>query len=127
LDPQIGSARQNAFCERQDAFYVEFLKLAGVTVDACERELLAEFLGVTVVRVDVDEALEEERLVQTVELLLNRVGRAFGGCDFFLNGGLARLPDSQAPIPLVAACSLASAAAMRVRLRTDLRVSPSIR
>jgi hypothetical protein len=27
LDPQIGSARQNAFRERQDALYVEFFEL----------------------------------------------------------------------------------------------------
>ena len=31
LHPQIGRARQNPFCERQDAFYVEFFELAGVT------------------------------------------------------------------------------------------------
>jgi hypothetical protein len=30
LHPQIGRARQNPFCERQDAFYVEFIDLAGV-------------------------------------------------------------------------------------------------
>jgi hypothetical protein len=28
LHPQVGSARQNAFCECQDALYVEFVKLA---------------------------------------------------------------------------------------------------
>src|SRR4030095_1937997 len=28
LHPQIGRARQNPFCERQDAFYVEFIDLA---------------------------------------------------------------------------------------------------
>ena len=27
---QVGGARQNAFCERQDALYVEFIELAGV-------------------------------------------------------------------------------------------------
>jgi hypothetical protein len=32
LHPQIGGARQNPFCERQDAFYVEFIDLAGVRV-----------------------------------------------------------------------------------------------
>jgi hypothetical protein len=41
LHPQIGGARQNPFCERQDAFYVEFIDLAGVPVDPGERELLA--------------------------------------------------------------------------------------
>jgi hypothetical protein len=54
LNPQIGGARQNAFCEGQDALHVEFFELAGVAVDASERELLAQFLGVAVVRLDVD-------------------------------------------------------------------------
>ena len=31
LHPQIGRARQNPFCERQDALYVEFFELVGVT------------------------------------------------------------------------------------------------
>jgi hypothetical protein len=35
----------------------------GVTVDPCERELLAQFLGMTIVRYDINRALEEERLV----------------------------------------------------------------
>jgi hypothetical protein len=54
LDPQVGRTRQNPFCERQDAFHVEFFELAGVTVDPRERQLLAQLLGVTVVRLDVD-------------------------------------------------------------------------
>ena len=33
LHPQVGGARQNAFCERQDAFYVEFVDPFGVVVD----------------------------------------------------------------------------------------------
>jgi len=40
--------------------YVEFIELPGVTVDSGERELLAQFLGVAVVGVDIDRALEEE-------------------------------------------------------------------
>jgi len=39
-----------------------------VTVDPRECELLAQLLGVAVVRVDVNRALEEERLVETVQL-----------------------------------------------------------
>jgi hypothetical protein len=68
--------RQDAFCERQDAFHVEFIELAGVTVYPGERELLAQFLGVTVVRLDVDRAFEEERFVEAVELVLEGLGRA---------------------------------------------------
>ena len=41
-----------------------------MTVDPREREFLAQFLGVTVVRLDVDRAFEEERFVETVELFL---------------------------------------------------------
>jgi len=68
LHPEIGRARQNAFRKRQDAFHVEFFELPGVTVDPGEREFLAQFLGVAVVRVDVDRALEAELLVETVPL-----------------------------------------------------------
>jgi hypothetical protein len=42
-----------------------------VAIDPSERELLAQFLGVTVVRVDVDRTLEEERFVQTLQFVLN--------------------------------------------------------
>jgi hypothetical protein len=28
LHPEVGGSRQNAFSERQDAFYIEFLELA---------------------------------------------------------------------------------------------------
>jgi hypothetical protein len=41
-----------------------------VTLDPPEREFLAQFLRVAVVRLDVDRALEEERLVETVQFLL---------------------------------------------------------
>ena len=54
LQPQVGGARQKAFCERQDALHVEFVELRGVPVDAEQRELLAQLLGVPVVDVDVD-------------------------------------------------------------------------
>ena len=64
-----------------------------MTVDPSERELLAQLLGVAVVRVDVDRAIEEECLVEAVKLLLDGLGRAHGGCDLFANGGLSRLPD----------------------------------
>ena len=49
LHPQVGGARRNSFCECEDALYVEFFELAGVTVDPGERELLPQFLGVPVV------------------------------------------------------------------------------
>jgi hypothetical protein len=47
----------------------EFFELIGVTLDPPEREFLAQFLREAVVRLDVDRAVEEERLVQTVQLL----------------------------------------------------------
>ncbi len=43
-------------------------------VDPGERELLAQLLGVTVVRLDVDGAVEEECFVQAVQLVLYRLG-----------------------------------------------------
>ena len=70
LHPQVCGARQNAFCERQNALYIEFIELPRVTVNPDERELLAQFLRVAVVGVDVDRALEKERLVETVQLVL---------------------------------------------------------
>jgi hypothetical protein len=33
LHPQVRRSRQNPFCERQDAFHVEFVQFRGVTVD----------------------------------------------------------------------------------------------
>ena len=38
----IGGTRQNAFCKRHDALYVEFIELARVTLDPNERELLPQ-------------------------------------------------------------------------------------
>ena len=95
LHPEVGGARQNAFCERQDALYVEFIELAGVTVDPRERELLAQFLGVAVVRLDVDRALEEECFVETVQLVLNRLCSTLSGRDFLAHGRFPSLPDLQ--------------------------------
>jgi hypothetical protein len=66
-----------------------------VTVHPRERELLPQFLGVAVVRLDVDRPLEEERLVETVELFLDAFGGSLGGCDLLANGGHARFPDPQ--------------------------------
>jgi len=46
-----------------------------VTVDPGERELLAQFLGKAIVRLDVDRPVEEECLVETVQLPLDRFGK----------------------------------------------------
>ena len=95
LHPQVGGARQNAFCERQDALYVEFIELAGVTVHAGERELLAQFLGVAIVGFDVNRPLEEERLVETVQLVLNRLCSTLSAREVLAHGRFPRLPDLQ--------------------------------
>jgi hypothetical protein len=52
-----------------------------VTVDPSERELLAQLLGMAVVGLDADRAVEEKCLVESVELLLNGLGCALGGRD----------------------------------------------
>src|SRR4051794_7358645 len=41
-------------------------------VHLCDRELLAQLVAVAVVPVDVDRPFEQERLIQTVQLLANR-------------------------------------------------------
>ena len=66
-----------------------------MTIDPRERQLLAQLLGVTVVRLDVDRALEEERFVQAVELFMNRFGCPFGSRQFIADGRFPRLPDLQ--------------------------------
>jgi hypothetical protein len=81
VTPEVCRPRQNAFCEREDAFYVEFFELAGVTVDPRERELLAQLLGVAVVRLDVDRLFKEEGFVQTVELFSDCLCRSFRACN----------------------------------------------
>jgi hypothetical protein len=95
LDPEVSGAWQNAFREGQDAFHVEFFELAGVAVHARESELLAQLFGVAVVRFDVDRALEQECFVQAVELLLDGLDRALGGCDLVADDCLSPLPDLQ--------------------------------
>ena len=75
-------------------------------IDPREREFLAQFLGVAVVRLDVDRALEEERFVQTVELLLDGLGRALGGCDLIADDCLSRLPDLQQNPPTLSRLEL---------------------
>src|SRR5213080_2210231 len=44
LDPQVWCARQNTFCERQDALYVEFVDRFGVPINLRERQFLAELV-----------------------------------------------------------------------------------
>jgi hypothetical protein len=66
-----------------------------VTVHAQQRELLAQLLGVTGVDVDVDRPLEEERLVRSVELGLDRFRPALGVREVGRDGRLACLPDLQ--------------------------------
>ena len=56
---------------------------------------LAQLLGVAVVRVDVDRALERERLVEPVQLVLNRLRSSLGGGDLLAHDSLPRLPYLQ--------------------------------
>jgi hypothetical protein len=59
------------------ALYVEFIELPRV-VDPGQRELLARFLRVAVLGVDVDRGLEEGCFVQAVQLVLDRLGGVLG-------------------------------------------------
>jgi hypothetical protein len=72
LDPQVRSSRQNPFCERQDALYVEFFDRLGLVVDLRERQFLAQLVALTFVARQVDRLRVEERFVQPIQLLLNR-------------------------------------------------------
>ena len=66
-----------------------------MTVDPRERELLAQFLGVAVVGLNVDRPLEEERLVQTVQFVLNGLRGPLSVRDLRAHGCFPRLPDLQ--------------------------------
>ncbi|HET7697706.1 MAG TPA: hypothetical protein VFK57_18470 [Vicinamibacterales bacterium] len=66
-----------------------------MTVDSRERELLAQFLRVAVVGLDVDRALEEERFVQAVQLVLDGFGGSLGDRNLLGDCRLPRLPDLQ--------------------------------
>ena len=90
-----GAAGQHCLRAEEGALHVEFIELGGVLGDPREGEFLAQPLGVPVVRLDVDRALEQERLVETVELLLDGVGRSLRLREFGADGRLASLPDPQ--------------------------------
>jgi hypothetical protein len=62
-------------CERQDALYVEVLELRAVAIDLNERQFLAQAIAPSFVRLEVDRAREDERIVEAIELLLNRLRR----------------------------------------------------
>ena len=65
LHPEVRGAWQNTFCEPQDAFDVEFFELTRVTFDPNAGELLAQLLGVAVVRLDVERASAQQALILT--------------------------------------------------------------
>jgi hypothetical protein len=66
-----------------------------VTVDPRERELLAQLLGVTVVRLDVDRAFEEECFIQTVQFVLDRFRGALRSVQLLAKSRLSCLLDPQ--------------------------------
>ena len=74
LHPKVRGARQNAFCERQDALYVEFFHRFGVVVDLGERQFLAQFVALPFIARQVDRLRVEKGFVEPVQLLLNRFG-----------------------------------------------------
>ena len=66
-----------------------------MAVHPAQRRLLVQLLGVAVVGADFDRALKEERLVEAVQLPLNRLRGTLGDSNLVANGGLPRLPDLQ--------------------------------
>jgi hypothetical protein len=70
-------------------------EIRGARLDPDEREPpLAELLRMAVFSTSIERS-RRETLVQPVELLLDCLARALGGCDFFANGGRARCSDLQ--------------------------------
>ena len=65
--------------------YVDLASLGGVVVNPQQRELLAEPLFVAVVRININRPFEEERIVQAVELLLDRGDAALDGFRFLFH------------------------------------------
>ncbi len=63
--------------------------------DPRQRVFFAQPFGVAVVSFDVDRALKQEGFVETVELLLDRVGRSLRLRQVRSDGRLACLPDAQ--------------------------------
>jgi hypothetical protein len=76
---------------------VEFFERTGVPLDPDQREFLAQFLGMAVVRLDVDRTFEEERLVELVQFVLNCFGGSLGSLDDAQS--LAAPSRSGAPTP----------------------------
>ena len=74
LHPKVRGARQNAFCERQDALYVEFFDRFGVVVNLGERQFLAQFVALRFIARQVDRLRVEKGLIEPVQLLLNHLG-----------------------------------------------------
>lgn len=70
---------------------------ATVSVDLAQREFLAKLVAVSLVGGDVDRLREEGRFIESVDLLLNRVGPASGIVRFARDFGLTLLPCLQHP------------------------------
>jgi hypothetical protein len=95
MRPEVRRAREHFLSERQDSFDVELVERRRVAIDARQREFLTQSVALTRVGVVVDGLSEQESIIETVELLLDRVSAAFGhGCRdarFFLE----RVPNRQ--------------------------------
>lgn len=75
-----------------DAFHVHFFELRGVLVNLEQRHLLAHPVCVAIVSVDVDRALEQERLIQPIQSLLKFLLGLLRCLKVRLNCRLALLP-----------------------------------
>ena len=66
-----------------------------MSVDLCERELLAEPVPLPLVRVEVDRLRVDEGFIQAVELLLNRLGVALRVGSVAADDVLALVPRAK--------------------------------
>jgi hypothetical protein len=89
------AARNNTLRKRENPFYVEFFQLRGVSVDLSQRQFLAQSVALAFVRVEVYRLREDERLVEPVELLVNRLHSTLLVGRVAFDRGLALVPDPQ--------------------------------
>src|SRR5262249_38678688 len=86
---------QNAFRERRDALYVEFVDCFGAMLDLGERQFLAQLVALAAVAGEVDRLGVEERFVVPVELLLDRLNAAVLLRRMLVPFRTPLLPDTQ--------------------------------
>ncbi|HYC47008.1 MAG TPA: hypothetical protein VED01_16145 [Burkholderiales bacterium] len=66
-----------------------------MAIDLNQRQFLAQAITLSLVRFEVDRARENERIVEAIELLLNRLHLALDVLELASNRPLALVPNLQ--------------------------------